>query len=347
LGDALLTAMVRKSLGLGLLGAAALGLRAAVRRNRTLDVRGRVVAITGGSRGLGLVLARELVDRGARVAICARDGIELERAKADLVSRGGEVHAGICDVSDRDDVLAFVAAIEDELGPIDVLINNAGVIDVGPLELMNADDFERSLATNLRGPLNAALAVLPLMRKRQRGRIVNIASIGGKVAVPHLATYTTSKFALVGLSEALRVESAKDGIYVTTVCPGLMVTGSPRHARFKGDRDTEYTWFSIADSSRLSAVSAQSAAKQIIAAFEAGQAELVIGPQAKLMAFMHGLAPNLVANVMGVVARLLPRGEPSARASAPGSDLSIIVSPEWVRRSDEAAAENNELPPRL
>ncbi|HEY0192806.1 MAG TPA: SDR family oxidoreductase, partial [Kofleriaceae bacterium] len=213
-----------------------------------IDIDGKVVVITGGSRGLGLVLARTLVERGARVAICARDLDELGRARRELEQLGGEVFSAQCDVTDRDDVLNFIAAVEDDFGAIDILINNAGVIQVGPIEHMTADDFEQALSVNLRGPLHAMLAVLPGMRRRNAGRIVNIASIGGRVAVPHLAPYSTSKFALVGLSEGMRAELIKDGIYVTTVCPGLMRTGSPRHGLFKGNHQAEYAWFTIGDS---------------------------------------------------------------------------------------------------
>jgi NAD(P)-dependent dehydrogenase (short-subunit alcohol dehydrogenase family) len=330
-------------LRLALAGGVLFGARALVRRKRALDVRGRVVAITGGSRGLGLVLARELVQRGARVAICARDADELRRAREDLERRRGKVLAATCDVTARDDVLHFVTSVEDELGPIDVLVNNAGVIQAGPVELMTHEDFELALDVNLRGPLHAMLAVLPGMRKRGAGRIVNIASIGGKVAMPHLAPYTTSKFALVGLSEAMRCELVRDNIYVTTVCPGLMRTGSPRHAWFKGQHRAEYAWFSIADSLSATSISAEAAARRIIDAFQHGDAGIVISPQAKLAGFLHGLAPSVVQEVLGLVARLLP-GPNGSRLAHVGADSESSLAPSRLTRaSDEAARRNNEL----
>lgn len=316
-----------------------------VRRRRALDVRGRVVAITGGSRGLGLVLARDLVKRGAKLAICARDADELERAHEDLERRGGEVYSATCDVTDRDDVLRFVTAVADELGPIEILINNAGVIQAGPLELMTHEDFDLAFDVNLRGPLHAMLAVLPGMRKRGAGRIVNIASIGGKIAVPHLAPYTASKFGLVGLSESMRVELVRDNIYVTTVCPGLMRTGSPRHAWFKGQHRAEYAWFSIADSLAATSISAEAAARRIIDALEHGDAEIVISPQAKLASFVHGIAPTLVQEVLGLVTRLLPGpGDDGSRTAVIGKDSESNLAPSVLTRaSDDAARRNNEL----
>jgi NAD(P)-dependent dehydrogenase (short-subunit alcohol dehydrogenase family) len=316
--------------------------RSALRSQRTIDLAGKVAVITGGSRGLGLVLARTLLARGARVAICARDADELARARQELDQLGGDVFSAPCDVTDRDDVLRFLASVEDDFGPIEVLINNAGVIQVGPLELMTAEDFEHALSVNLRGPLHAMLAVLPAMRRRKAGRIVNIASIGGKVAMPHLAPYSTSKFALVGLSQAMRAELIKDGIYVTTVCPGLIRTGSPRRAFFKGNYRAEYTWFTIGDSLPATSISAEAAAEQIIRGFVRGDAEVTVSLQAKLASLVHGVAPGLVQEALGVVARWLP-APTASRTAVEGKDAESAFAPSILtRHSDDAARRNNE-----
>lgn len=160
----------------------ALAARAIVRRLRAYDLRDRIALITGGSRGLGLVIARELVQRGTRVAICARRRDELERARAELVQRGGTVLAVECDLADPQQIATLVALVTDQLGPIDVLINNAGAIQVGPMELMNLDDYAEAMATHFWAPLRLIHAVLPSMIERRSGRIVNVASIGGKIA---------------------------------------------------------------------------------------------------------------------------------------------------------------------
>jgi NAD(P)-dependent dehydrogenase (short-subunit alcohol dehydrogenase family) len=197
-------------------GAVALG-RALYRRSKEYDFKGKCVLVTGGSRGLGLVLAREFADEGARVAICARDPRELERAQRDLAARGAEVFAFPCDVTDRAQVAELIEVVTRRFGRIDVLVNNAGVIQVGPLEVMTLEDFEQAMNVHFWGPLYTTLAVLPQMRARRDGRIVNVSSIGGKVAVPHLVPYSASKFALAGLSDGLRAELAKDNVMVTTV----------------------------------------------------------------------------------------------------------------------------------
>ena len=193
------------------------------------------VAITGGSRGLGLVMARQFAAAGAHVCLLARDPEELERAAAQVAASGD---AGVatypCDVRSQADVDRAFADILERRTAIDMLINNAGVIQVGPLEHMRTEDFENAMATHFWGPLYTMQACLPAMTRRGFGRIVNIASIGGRIAVPHLAPYSASKFALVGLSDAVRAEVARHGIRVTTVSPGLMRTGSPGQRRLQG-----------------------------------------------------------------------------------------------------------------
>lgn len=141
---------------------------------------------------------------------------------------------------------------------------------------MTLKDYEDAMKTHFWGPLYAMMAVLPEMRARRAGRIVNISSIGGKVGVPHLAPYCASKFPLTGLSQALHAELATDGIKVTNVCPGLMRTGSPRNATFKGQHRAEYAWFTISDSLPFTSISAERAARQILAACKRGEAEVVL-----------------------------------------------------------------------
>lgn len=317
--------------------------RALLRRQRNYDLRGKSVLITGGSRGLGLVLAREFANEGARVAICARDPAELERAQADLAEHGAKVLAVPCDITNRSQVKELVYIAQDHFGEINVLVNNAGVIQVGPMEVMTVADYEQAMNIHFWGPLYTTLAVLPEMRKRREGRIVNISSIGGKVSVPHLLPYSASKFALVGLSEGLRAELAKDNVVVTTVCPGLMRTGSPRNATFKGQHRLEYAWFSISDALPVSSMKAERAARQIIAACKRGDAEVVLSIQAELAVKFHALFPGLTADLLGLVNRLLPASGGIGRQRAKGKDSKSPLSPSLLTTMNEAAAlKNNE-----
>ena len=328
---------------LGLIAGSALLYRAL---KPNYEFSGKVVLITGGSRGLGLVLARELASRGARIAICARDRDELQRAKEDLETRGAEVFDAVCDIRHQADVQLMIADVHSRFGRIDVLVNNAGVIQVGPLESQSQTDFEEAMRVHFWGPYYAIKAVLPEMRQRGEGRIVNISSIGGKIAVPHLVPYCASKFALAGLSAGLRTELAKENIFVTTVYPGLMRTGSHINALFKGQHRKEFAMFSIANGSPLTSVSAENAARQIANAAAAGRAELVISPQAKAAAKINALFPNLTSEILSAVNNLLPSDGGVGRGHATGLESTSAISPSVLTSLvDSASYRNNELKP--
>ncbi len=335
----------REKMLLAAAGAGALlAARAAMRRWREYDLRGKTALITGGSRGLGLVLAREFACEGARVAICARDAQELERARHDLTERGAEVYAVPCDVTERTQVEEMVELVSGHFGGIDVLVNNAGVIQVGPLEVMTLADYEEAMKIHFWAPLFTTLAVLPQMKRRRQGRIVNISSIGGKIGVPHLVPYSASKFALVGLSDGMRAELAKDGVVVTTVCPGLMRTGSPRNASFKGQHRAEYAWFSISDALPITSIKVERAARQIIDACKRGDAELIITTQAVLAVKFRALFPEATADMLALVNRLLPGSGGIGRRRAKGKESQSALSPSLLTAlSDRAAARNNEM----
>jgi NAD(P)-dependent dehydrogenase (short-subunit alcohol dehydrogenase family) len=334
-------------------GAAAFGVMIAARvwqRRLAYRFDGKSVLITGGSRGLGLIMARELAAEGARLMLIARDEDELDRAVRDIRARqpGAIVDGVVADVRLRYDAERALAETIERRGTIDVLINNAGIIQVGPLDHMKLSDYEDAMNTHFWGPLYMITAALPHMRRDGGGRIVNISSIGGRIAMPHLVPYSASKFALAGLSEGLRAELARDNIVVTTVYPGLMRTGSPVNAMFKGRRPQEYAWFAISDSLPLASINAGRAARQIVDACRYGDAELVITIQAKLAILAHDVAPELFADAMTFICQMLP-------PPAPGSDGDVAQrgrdsESEWAAPSAtltaptyEAARRNNEL----
>ena len=330
---------------IGALAGGAVLLKSAIAYLREYDLKDKTVLITGGSRGLGLVMAREFARHGARLALCARDVEELEHARLDLERFGAEVMVVRCDVRNKQDVNDMVAAVNTRFGNVDVLVNNAGVIQVGPLEVMTQEDFEQAMQAHFWAPLNTIMAVLPSMRQRKAGRIVNITSIGGKVAVPHLVPYSASKFALVGLSKGLRAELMKDGISVTTICPGLMRTGSPRNAEFKGQHRFEYAWFSISDALPLLTVSAENAARQIVRACKRGQAELVISIPAKIAVLFESLFPEAMYQILGLVNQVLPAPGGIGTQTAKGKESTSAWSPSWLTTlNEEAAVRNNEVP---
>src|SRR5438132_10230284 len=303
----------------------------------------KVVLITGGSRGLGLVLARHICARGGNVAIIARDPDELVRAKTDLVPRGGKVLTIECDLLDAGQIQSAVRKIIDRFGKIDVLINNAGIIEVGPLEHMMREDFERAMHLHLWATFELISQIVPEMRIWGGGRIVNISSIGGKVAVPHMAPYSASKFALTGLSDALRAELARDNIHVTTVAPGMMRTGSHVNAKFKGRHDAEFAWFAASAGAPLISMNAERAARKILAACRRGQPSLTLTFAARTAILGNALFPNLTGYLMKFVNWFLPgAGGEQGNQSWAGSQLRRLA-PEWLTRlADRATIRNNE-----
>jgi NAD(P)-dependent dehydrogenase (short-subunit alcohol dehydrogenase family) len=333
---------------LGVVGAAAAAASYYLREKRRIDFRALTVLISGGSRGLGLELARLFAHEGARVVLIARERDQLQNVAHEFKTRGGSVAALECDVRKPEDVKKTVAEIIERHGGIDVLINNAGIIQVGPMEHMQRDDFVDAMDVHFWGPFYLMQEILPHMRRRGGGRIVNITSIGGKVALPHLLPYVASKFALVGLSEGLRAELAKDGIYITTVVPGLMRTGSHLNAMFKGDHQKEFAVFSIANASPLFSTSSEKAARQIVEACRYGKAELFITPQARLLHLVNSLFPGWLAETFGVLSRVLPgprdgEGDVLKR----GWESRSRFAPSFMTRSSDRAAARNKEHPRL
>lgn len=275
-------------------------------REKTYQLQGKTILITGASRGLGLVMARQLIDAGARLAICVRDEAELERARTELEQRGGEVLALTCDVTVQEMVEQMVQRVRERFSAIDILINNAGTDIISPLPNLTMQDYDDLMKLHFWAPLYTSYAVLPQMQQRQAGRIVNISSIGGKVVSPHMVAYCASKFALVGLSEGMRTELAKEGIAVTTVCPGFIRTGVVDHGIIKGQHRQEFAWFSISDSLPLISASAEQVARATIAGLRRGDAEVIVPFPAWLSAKFYALFPGLNTNLLSLVNQLLP-----------------------------------------
>ncbi|WP_216319873.1 SDR family NAD(P)-dependent oxidoreductase [Deinococcus aestuarii] len=319
-----------------LLLAAGIGLFAARRTLVTpYALSGRRVLITGGSRGLGLALAREFTARGARVVLLARSAAELERAAADLRGRGATVHTVTGDLTVAADIERAVEEVARVYGGLDVLVHNAGLIQVGPLENMTEADFREITEINAFAPLRLTRTALPLLRA-SRGRVLIVSSIGGKVAVPHLAPYSFSKFAVTGLGQALRAELAREGVGVTTACPWLMQTGSPRHALVKGQVTKEYTLFATLDNLPLLSLDTTVAARRMVDALVRGDAEAMIGGPALLMRYAQALAPQLTADLLALGNRFLPGPSTGDRAVPGASAETALTRKNPIKRASEA-----------
>jgi short-subunit dehydrogenase len=302
--------------GAGLAGFAAASLlwQRQRRAKSGFPLHDRTVLITGGSRGLGFALAEQFLRHGSRVALIARNSGELQTA-AERLAPLGSVATFAADLTQLDGIPDLVARIRQQMGPIDVLVNNAGIIQVGPWQELQDDDFRHAMDLHFWAPLALTRAVLPDMLTHGAGRIVNISSIGGIIAVPHLLSYSASKFALEGLSEGWHAELRKHGIRLTVVCPWLMRTGSQERALLRGKAEDEFAWFAAAGATPLTAQSATAAARIIVRATRRGTPRVVLSLRGKLAALAHGAAPNQVIQLMSVADRLLPRPTPGSRPS--------------------------------
>ncbi|NNC16132.1 SDR family oxidoreductase [Corallococcus exiguus] len=186
----------------------------------TTDMKGKVVAITGASSGIGEATARLLASQGAKVVLGARRTDRLETLTGELRSKGGEARYKALDVTKREDVEGFVAFTLKEFGRLDVLINNAGVMPLSRLEELKLDEWDRMIDVNIRGVLHGIAAGLPVMKRQKAGQFINLSSIGGHAVSPTAAVYCATKFAVMAISEGLRQEVGAD-IRVTVISPGV------------------------------------------------------------------------------------------------------------------------------
>jgi len=194
-------------------------------------LRGKVAVVTGGTRGIGYAIAGALLSEGAAVCLCARTGSDVERAAGALqAAPGGKVMGLPCDVRAYAQVERLVAQTVDAFGGLDILVNNAGVGGRALLAEMPLEMWNEMLGTNLTGVFHCCRAAIPIMQRRGGGYVVNIGSLAGKEAYPQGTAYNTSKFGLVGFSEALMQEVRYDGIRVSYVMPGSVHTGFTGHA---------------------------------------------------------------------------------------------------------------------
>ncbi len=306
-------------------GAATAGLAAAIsallpRRGP----RGQVVLITGGGGGLGSALARRWAREDARLVLNGRTPDQPDQTRRALLAEGhvrnpDHILAVPADLTRLEDAERLIDTTLTRFGRIDVLINAAGIIEVGPFENQPVSAFRDAMDANFFSALHTITAALPhLLRQtpmrsaHNRASIVNISSIGGKFAVPHMLPYVASKFALTGFSEGLHAELRSRGVRVTTVCPGLMRTGSEVRAHFVGNVDQERRWFDLGATTPVVAASVGHAANRIYNATIAGAAEITITPQAWLAARINGLAPGLTS-IAGALANdlILPKPTPT------------------------------------
>ncbi len=274
----------------------------------------KTAVITGGSRGLGLALAKGLLKENAQVILLARDEQELRQAR-EILKEFPEhaIKLLACDITRPSELEQAFKTITEQYSSIDILINNACTISVGPFQSMETEDFTALLKLQVQAVIQSIQLALPAFLSQKGGNIVNISSIGGRIPVPHMSPYCASKFALAGLSESITPELMTHNIKVTTVYPGLMRTGSPVQAVFKGDHNKEYAWFASGDVMPGLSVSAEYAADQILKGMKQGRTQVVFPLTSCIAIYAYGLFPELFTFINGQVNSFLPKGQSRIR----------------------------------
>ena len=285
------------------------------RRRRRIDLQGRVVVVTGGGRGLGYAISREFLRHGCKLAICGRDGEVIARAVADFRLHGGDVFGMACDASDPAQVEAFIQGVFSQFGAVDILVNNAGQVFFGPAAELRPEDLESAIRNIFWVHYRPTMAVLPHMRARGFGRIVNVTSVAGKIPIPHHAAYVVGKHAATGWSEVLTVELRKDGILVSTITPPPLDDGAPLHAHFNGHEEEEFKWFARGLTSMWSASSTDRAARVVVDAAIHGDRQRTISLGSWLAARAQGVAPAVMTRFWARFDRLLPPPGPPGQTS--------------------------------
>ena len=206
--------------------------------------QGKVVIITGASSGIGEATALLLAGRGAKVVLGARGPDRLSALAARIVAAGGEAAYASTNVKRRDDLAALVNLASERYGKLDVLVNNAGVMPISPLDDLRVEDWDEMIDVNIKGVLYGIAAALPVFRTQGFGHFVNIASIAGLKTVPNMAVYSGTKFAVRAISDGLRQEAGND-LRVTIISPGMVrtnfaegVTNQTVKAQLEQSRDT-------------------------------------------------------------------------------------------------------------
>lgn len=259
-------------------------------------IDGQVVVITGASSGIGRTAARMFAERGARVVVAARNIEALNELVSEITATGALAYAVEADVSKREDVERLGDMALNYFGRVDTWINNAGVSMYATFEKMNEDEIRRIMDVNFMGTVHGMLTALNIMRSQvEGGVIINTASVTGKRAIPLQSVYSASKYAIVGLGEAVRAELANEGadISVCTICPPSINTPFFDHALTKEG---------VAPKPMAPVYEPEEVAEAMISCAENPQREVLIGSAGKMFSILNTLAPGITDWVLGKVA---------------------------------------------
>lgn len=267
------------------------------------DFRNKLAVVTGAGSGIGRTTALALADRGANLAICDIHDENLQQVAQTLRERGAKVVAEKVDVSSAEQMEAFAGSVGEQMGPADILVNNAGVGLIGSILETSLDDWDWVVGVNLKGVIHGVHFFVPPMVQRARGgHIINIASLAGIMGSSNLGAYSTTKFAVVGLSESLRDELRSHDIGVTAICPGFIKTAIADSSRYLGKLGEAGAQKSITATFDKQARPPEKVAEAIIDAIENDRALVPVNPEAKALYWAKRIAPDATARfAQGVI----------------------------------------------
>jgi len=251
-------------------------------------IRGKKALVTGAAAGLGRAIAIRLAREGADVAVLDVDREKLEETRREVEELDVETISLVCDLTDRGEIAAAAARLLAEWGHVDILVNNAGVGFYGPTETMTADQWDWLMAINVHAPIHLTRELLPTLLERPEAHIVNMASICGLVAGGRFCAYHTSKFAIVGFTEALRAEYGRQGLGVTCVCPGPVRTGLYRAS------PCGHTHKKTPEPPRWICTTPQHVAAAVVRGIYRDSRMIVLTPLAKMLFVLKRLTPGLL-----------------------------------------------------
>lgn len=272
----------------------------------TLDTKGltgRVAVVTGAGSGIGRELAVLAARRGATLSLCDRDEVGLEQTLALVRDWGTEADGQVVDVSDAEQMAVFGKTTIEQFGAPDLVINNAGVAVIGGIMDTTLADWDRLLRVNVMGVVHGINAFVPAMAERGSGHVVNVASAAGLLANPQLGGYSASKHAVVGLSEALRIELAPRRIGVTAVCPGIINTAITHNSPYRGG-DADARKAKTAKTYAKRGYTPERAAANILKAVDRNRAVAPISPEAHVMYVLSRIAPPVARWLSAVMAKI-------------------------------------------
>lgn len=270
---------------------------------KTKDLTGRVVVVTGAGSGIGRELAVHAGRRGATLSLCDRDEAGLEQTLDLVRASGAKAEGQVVDVSDAEQMAVFGKTTVEQFGVPDLLINNAGIAVIGGILDTTLADWGRLLGVNVMGVVHGINAFVPAMAERGGGHVVNVASAAGLLANPQLGGYSASKHAVVGLSEALRIELAPHRVGVTAVCPGIIDTAITRNSTYRGG-DAAARRAKTAKTYARRGYTPARAAANILKAVDRNRAVAPIAPEAHVMYVLSRIAPPLARRLSAVMAKV-------------------------------------------